>query len=69
MIAPDDWRRIPQSERPYDAYRRGRYIEPGCDHAGPYCKCDPAYHLRSSSPSEKAHEARKAAQADAKAAG
>lgn len=50
----DSWRKIPQRERPYDAYHRGRYLVPGCDHAGPYCKCDPPFHLRPSTPAEEA---------------
>ena len=54
----DAWRRIPQRERPYDAYRRPRYLVQGCDHAGPYCKCDPPYHLRASTAVELAHEGR-----------
>lgn len=50
----DDWRRIPQRERPFNAYSRSRYVEQGCDHNGPYCKCDPPFHLRPSSPAEEA---------------
>jgi hypothetical protein len=53
-----DWRKIPQSTRPYDAYRRGQYTERDCDHHGPYCKCDTPYWLRESLPIEQAHEAR-----------
>jgi hypothetical protein len=53
-----DWRKIPQIARPYDAYNRGRYVEDGCDHHGPYCKCDPPFHLRASSPAEEAIAAR-----------
>lgn len=59
-----DWRKIPVRERPYNAYRRGRYLEPGCDHAGPYCRCDPPYHLRESSPAELARESRALAEED-----
>lgn len=50
----DDWRHIPQRERPYNAYRQGRYLVPGCDHNGPYCKCDPPFHLRPSTLAEEA---------------
>lgn len=52
-------------ERPYDSYRRPRYIADGCDHAGPYCKCDPPFWLRESTPLE---QARAAAEADAETA-
>lgn len=48
-----DWRKLPREQRPYDAYRRGRYIEDGCDHAGPYCKCDTPFWLRPSTPVEQ----------------
>lgn len=64
----DDWRKIPQLERPYDAYRRAYYIEKGCDHHGPYCKCDTPYWLRPSTPAEKLHEVGAAAQADSETA-
>lgn len=50
----DDWRRVPRLERAYNAYQRARYVENDCDHHGPYCKCDPPFHLRASTPAEEA---------------
>lgn len=52
----DAWRKVPQRERPYDAYRRARYVVDGCDHNGVLCKCDPPFWLRPSTPAEAAHE-------------
>jgi hypothetical protein len=53
----NDWRKLPIRERPYDAYRKPRYVVDGCDHNGVLCRCDVPYWLRESTPAEKAHEA------------
>lgn len=39
-----------------DAYASPRVIRPGCEHKLG-CRCDPPYHLRESTPVEKAREA------------
>lgn len=49
----NDWRKIPRTDRPYDAYLRGRYVEDECDHNGMYCKCDPPYWLREPTAAER----------------
>lgn len=43
--------------RVIDAYRFPQKVAPGCTHQLA-CKCDPPYWLRTSSPTEEAHEAK-----------
>jgi hypothetical protein len=50
-----DWRKVPRSERPYNAYERARYVEAECEHNGPHCKCDPPMWLREPTPAELSH--------------
>lgn len=44
----------PVPERPIDAYRQPRHLQPGCEHFLGRCKCAPPFWLRPFSPAELA---------------
>jgi hypothetical protein len=44
----------PVTDQPVDAYRRARYLQPGCEHFLGRCKCAPPMWLRDFSPAELA---------------